>query len=364
MSNRLSHSSINRYLFCPEAWKLHYKDRIRPIEIGSALVFGSAIGKALEYALAPDKVLQRDFPNCMVDAMNVYDYFDSHWNNQEINNVMTNIKTYPHIAYSKYDTDFELLSKKHFAEAGGDTNLLAWFSLQQKAYLIIDSFKKNLLPLITKVHSTEEKIELGNDEGDSSIGYADAVVDLIGYDKPVILDFKTAAWEYEPDSVQKSVQLSQYIHVLGEKYDTRLAGYAVFLKNIEKNKVKICKICGFDGSAGKFKTCNNEIYQSKDGEKIILNETKVFKKRCNGEWTETMNPECKMQLIVDTLPEAMENFVVSNIENVNNAIKANIFVKNVNGCYNNGFNRPCEFVHLCHGADTSKYVKLQEKTND
>jgi len=329
-NNRLSHSSINKFLFCGESWRLHYKERVRPIEVGSALLFGSAIGKAFEAALKGEEALT---------------VFDQYWLNQEINGVLEHIPTYPHVAYSRYDTDYELLSKKHFAQAKDDTQLLAWFSLQQKAYLILDSFKKNLLPKIKKVYSTEELIELGNDEGDSSVGYADAVVDLEGYDKPVILDFKTAAWEYEPDSAKKSVQLSQYVHVLGEKYNTRLVGYAVFLKNIEKNKVKICKACGFDGSAGKFKTCNNEIKG----------------KRCNGEWTETMNPECKMQLIVDELPETMENFVVSNIENVNNAIKSGIFVKNINGCWNNGYNRPCEFVGICHGGDQNKYVKLEEK---
>jgi hypothetical protein len=331
-TNRLSHSQINKFLFCGEAWKLHYLERVRPIEIGSALLFGSAIGKAFEAALKGEEALT---------------VFDQHWLNQEINGVMEHIPTYPHVAYSKYDTDYDLLSKQHFAKANNDPQLLAWYSLQQKAYLILKSFKNNLVPLIEEVYSTEELIELGNDEGDSSIGYADAVVKLKGYDKPVILDFKTAAWEYEPDSVQKSVQLSQYVHVLGEKYNTRLAGYAVFLKNMEKNRSKICKECKFDGSAGKFKTCNNEIKG----------------KRCNGEWEETMNPECKMQLIVDTLPEAMEYFVVSNIENVSNAIKAKIFVKNVNGCYNNGYGRSCEFVGICHGGDQNKYVKLEEKKN-
>ena len=224
-------------------------------------------------------------------------------------------------------------------------NDLAWYSLRAKAHLIIDSFKKNLLPLIEYVYSVEEQIELGNEEGDTSIGYADAVLKLKGYDKPIILDFKTAAREYEPDSVVKSVQLSQYVHVLGEKYDTRLCGYAVFLKNMDKNRTKVCTICKFDGSDTRHKTCNNE----------------VNGKRCGGEWKETLKPECRMQLIVDELPIAMEEFVVENIEAVNAAIKTGIYTKNVNGCSDNGFSRKCEFYDICHNKDTSNYIKLEDK---
>lgn len=345
MANRLSHSQMNKAIFCGEAWRLHYEEKYRPIEIGSALLFGSAIGKTFECMLNEDESKVFEVSLSGKQIANDYDVFDYYWRNQEINGVLTNIQEYPHVAYSKYDTDLDLLTRAEFAEANGDPSKLAWFSLRHKAHLIIDSFKANLLPKIKKVYSVEEKIELENDEGDSSIGYADAVVDIEGYDKPVILDFKTAAWEYEPESVRTSVQLSQYMHVLGEKYNTRLAGYAVFLKNIEKNRVKICTVCGFDGSAGKFKTCNNEIKG----------------KRCNGEWKETSKPECKMQLIVDEIPQSTEDFIISNIENVNAMIKARIFVKNINGCTNNGFNRKCEFYNLCWGNDTSQYVKLENK---
>jgi len=349
VTNRLSYSSINKFLQCPESYRLHYKERVRPIEIGSALLFGSAIGKAFECALnlfklSPEPITHED-EIIQTDWSDAKECFDYYWSVQEINGKPEHIKTYPHVAYSRFDTDHDLLTKFHYAQANNDPNALAWYSMQQKAYLILDSFEKNLLPLIEHVYSTEELIELGNEIGDSSIGFADAVVKLKGYDKPIIIDFKTAAREYEPDSVQKSVQLSQYMHVLGDKYDTRLAGYAVFLKNIEKNRVKKCTKCGFDGSATKHKTCNNEIAG----------------KRCNGQWNETISPECKMQLIIDTLPVETENFIISNIEDVNNAIKSNIYFKNVNSCYDNGFGRACEFVHLCRGNDMSQYVKLEDK---
>jgi hypothetical protein len=333
MSNRLSHSAMNKFLACGESYRLHYVERVRPKEVGSSLPFGSAIGKTFEYILKGEK--SEDFAND-------YEYFDYQWSFQTINDELVNIQTYPNLVYSKYDLDYDLLTND---EKKLSPNLQSWNSLRHKGHLIIDSFKKNLLPKIKKVYSTEEFIELENNDGDSSIGYADCVVDIEGYDKPVILDFKTAAWEYELESVQRSVQLSQYLHVLSEKYNTRLAGYAVFLKNMEKNRTKFCIKCGFDGSAGKFKTCNNEIGG----------------KRCNGDWKETLRPECKMQLIVDVLPQETEDFIIGNIENVNNAIKNQVFVKNVDNCWNTKYNRPCEYVNLCWKKDLAEYKKLEKK---
>lgn len=334
---RLSYSQMNKFLFCPTAWKHHYINRYRPLEVSSALLFGSAIGKALEYALKPN--------NSFSEYKDEYEAFYSEWTFQKINGVLTEISKYPHVAYSKYDIDIELLTKEEIEETGGDYGLLAWFGLRAKGTLILDSFNKNLRPLITKIYSVEEKIELLGKNGDSSIGYADAVIDLKGYNKPVVLDFKTAAREYELDSVIKSVQLSQYISILGEKYGTRLCGYAVFLKNITKNRVKICDRCEFDGSNTRHKTCNNN---------------NVDDERCNGSWIETLKPEAKMQLIVDEIPQETEDFVVDNIAIVSEAIKAGIYTKNINGCHDNGFGRKCEFYDVCWKKDLSKYVVIDE----
>jgi hypothetical protein len=322
--NRLSNSSINKFLQCSEAWRLHYRERLRTTEVSSALVFGSALGKAFEYALNPSCT---DLPN----IASTKEFFDYHWRTQEVNGVLTNLQECAELVYSKYDLDPEL----------GDT---PWDSLRSKAHLMIDTFERKLKPLITKVWSTEEKIELSNEEGDSSIGFADAVVSIEGYATPIVLDFKSAARPYELDSVVSSVQLAQYLHVLGPKYGTRLAGYAVFIKNIRKNRKKICSSCGHDGSDERYKTCNID----QEG------------KRCNGGWIEETFPEADMQLIIDTIPEQFENFVIDNIENVNKAIKAEIFVKNVNSCKDAGFGRPCVYYSLCHKNSTEGLVKLEE----
>lgn len=337
---RLSHSQINKFLFCGEAWRLHYKEGYRSKEIGSALVFGSAIGKTFEFIL-----------NAHIDNTKIQpnEFFDNQWNNQKVNDSLVNLKGNKDVVYSKYDTDWDLITQEEITcisitKENEKDLLAAWYSLRHKGHLMIDSFIKNFLPLVEHVYSTEELIELGNAEGDSSIGFSDTVVKLKDYDKPVIIDFKTAAREYDPTSVVRSVQLSQYMHVLGEKYNTRLAGYCVFLKSIVKDKTKICTTCGFKGE-GSYKTCNNEIKG----------------KRCNGEWKTTLKASATMQLIIDEIPQRTEDFIIGNIENVCASIKTGIYTKNVGNCFDNGWGRPCEFVNKCWNNKEDDLVKVEVK---
>ncbi len=340
MNNRLSHSAINKFLFCGEAFRLHYREGYRPLTTSSALAFGKALDKAFEYILTG----KNDVSDKQI--ANEYEYFDYYWRMQYLNDIPTDLYLNPNnvMTYGSSDIDLDLLTKEELAESKGSDNKAAWFSMRHKGYLMIDTFKSEFLPKVKKVHSTQELIELENDQGDKSIGYCDAVMELEGYDKPIILDFKTAARPYAEDSVEHSVQLSQYLHYLSDKYEnTRLAGYVVFLKKIVKNKTKVCAKCGFDGSGARFKTCNN-----------LVNDD-----RCNGDWVEKLNPKAEMQLLVNEIPQAVEHFVIDNIETVNTAIKSGIFTKNVNGCRDAGFGKPCDFFELCWKKDASKLCKKE-----
>lgn len=341
MNNRLSYSSVNKYLFCGEAFRLHYREGYRPKTTSSALLFGKALDNAFGYILTGKNESDQE-------VANEYEYFDYYWRMQYINDVPTNLFDNPNgvIVYSKYDIDYDLLTQEEKREAKSDQDKIAWFSMRHKGHLMIDAFKRDFLPLVEKIYSTQELIELENEDGDKSIGYCDCVAKLKGYDKPIILDFKTAARPYVEDSVEHSVQLSQYLHFLSDKYEnTRLAGYVVFIKNIAKNKTKVCAKCGFDGSGTKFKTCNNEVGNT----------------RCNGDWEEKINPKCEMQLLVNEIPQSVENFVIDNIATVNHAIKCGIFTKNVNGCRDAGFGRPCDFYEKCWKNKEESLVKVEVK---
>lgn len=337
MPNKLSYSQLNKFKFCPQAWKWHYIDRVRPIAIPSPLIFGAAVGKAFEHILVTE--YQNPAPFYIAE-----DIFNKNWKEQEINGVLVDLSTSDKIEYLKSDHDPEL----------ADT---PYESLRVKGHLMIRAFREELLPLITKVYSTEEKVELFSGE-DSNIGYADAVIGLQGYDSPIVIDFKTAGRKYEQNSVKESVQLSQYLYTLGDKYKTNLAGYAVFLKNINKNRKKICKICGFDGSGTKFKTCNNEIMFGIN----FMGPVKEPKlERCNSEWIETIHPSCSVQIIIDEIDLKFQEQTIDEIGIINDRINTGVIERNLDGCENDGFYRRCSYYNLCHSNSLEGLVVLEER---
>ncbi len=102
---------------------------------------------------------------------------------------------------------------------------------------MLEEFKNNILPNITEVLATQVKVELTNEDGDSIIGFADAVVKWKDYPHPIIVDIKTSSIDYEHDSVLTSPQLTLYVHDLSAKFDnTRSAGYIVLHKKIKENE--------------------------------------------------------------------------------------------------------------------------------
>lgn len=362
--NRLSHSSVTRYQTCPRSYAYHYQDRLRPKIQSAALLFGSAIDGALQ-VLLKDRQLE--------DANTE---FSKLWTNAEINNVSTYIPTCVDIAYSKNDADMDLLSQEqknaiedkfgrfweetlsHIQEKPRNKfafkflqkeqkellNYYSWQCLHTKGILMLKQVSEDILPKIIEVLSIQEKVELKNDDGDTVIGYLDLVCRMTDFEKPVIIDFKTSSIDYNEDAVLTSAQLTLYLHALRAKYEnTRNAGFIVLHKNIKKNKIKVCSQCSYDGSGTRFKTCSNEI----DG------------KRCGGEWTEKLNPEIRTQILIDLIPEATENLIMENIDDINKAIKNNVFTRNLGSCI-----QPwgkCTYYNKCYKGDESDLVKMPEK---
>lgn len=369
MANRLSHSAVTHFARCPQSYKYHYIERLRHVNQSAALLMGSAIDKATEFLMQ----------NPTGDAVSV---FLKHWNFAEINNVETYLPEATNIVYAESDFDDDLLSPEDWTKiqtviesayedspqespqtfvskiygikgnVGFDNlsqqmkkilNYANWLSLRAKGILMLKAVERDFLPNITKIHSTQEKIELTNEE-DSIIGYVDLVASWKGYDKPIILDVKTSARKYdEKNSVIMSPQLSLYLHSLTEKYDnTRYAGYLVINKNIKKNRVKICSVCRYDGSGARHKTCSNEI----EG------------KRCGGEWKETMNCEATTQVIIDKIPEQTENIVMENMGLINESIKNGVFHRNLNACLQPF---PCTFVEKCYRDSNKDLIVVENK---
>ena len=355
---RISYSQLRLYGECGKKYEYSYKIGLREKTKSGALLFGTAFDKAIEAVLK----------NKEIDENEV---FDKIWTHQEINKKETYLPESLMVVYAASDFDYDLLQEddvrllkvkcqeflgsedwyekyeecvqakkqrayKLFTEQQNKyLNICNWLSLRRKGHLMLKTNRLKVLPFITEIHDTQVKIELANADGDSLLGYADLVCTW-NDGRKCIIDYKTSASEYEEDSVITSPQLSLYAYGLGIK----TAGYFVFKKGIIKNRIKICSICGFDGSGARHKTCSSEV----DG------------RRCGGEWKETVRPEADVQILINDIPEKTMAVVMENVDMVNKAIKAEIFPRNFDSC-----RKPwglCPYYDLCFKGDDSDLIKI------
>lgn len=357
MNNRLSHSSLTKYSDCAKAYDFHYNHRLRSKTMSAALLFGTTFDKAVEVLV---KNLDDEGDLAFDKAIDV---FNELWEKQEINGVVTELSNNPNITYTKTDLDLDLFDKEITEEidralsekekVGFDNlsvedkitiNKVSWYIAKFRGELMLKAVNDEVLPKLTKIHSTQEKIDLNNDSGDSVIGYADLVADYEDYHCPIVFDFKTSTRPYEADSVRSSPQLALYVHALEEKYKTRKAGFIVLSKQIQKNRTKICSICKHDGTGQRHKTCNVETV---DGG------------RCDGDWIETINPKAKVEVIIDDIPEQLESIVLENFDNSVKLINTGIYMRNLSACVKNY--GPCVYYNLCHKNKMDGLVVVEKK---
>jgi hypothetical protein len=366
MVNRLSHSQCSKYQLCPQAYDYHYNKKIRPSVHSAALSFGSAFDEAINIMLlnkpgSPEEVFLEKFTNGDINGKTEY------------------LPTHPKLVYANADFDADLLSEDDFTTLGGIYeenpskesivervlelknkkstsglpsfsdeertffNLANWLVLKNKGLMMIDAYRQQVMPKFTKIHAVQVPANLKNSEGDSIIGYIDVIADIEGYGT-VIIDNKTSSMLYEQDSVVTSPQLSLYVHMEGDKYNTRKAGYIVLLKQVVKNKHKICSVCGNNGTGRMHKSCD----------------AIIEKKRCGGKWNETINPKINIQIIVDEIPHKTEEIVIDNYDNINQAIKNGVYTKNFNSCKNH-FGGNCPYIKLCFKDSMDGLVDVNVK---
>ena len=368
MSNtRISHSAINKWMQCPKSYEYHYKQKLREKSVTAFLAFGSGIDQAL------NAILQDLKDNGSVSC-NYKAEFDRIWETITINKRQYLLFDCTLVGYHKNDfnseilqeTDLEIINAKieelapqykgkSLDEVKNDLqdkysirrvvtfpqelhelyNIMNYLSLRRKAHLMLESYVKNIVPQIEEVKEIQHKLELQSGD-DVMVGYVDAIVKFKGNEHYSIMDNKTSGSPYDQSKVATSQQLALYCYATGLKHGS----FAVMLKNIVMNRTKVCSVCKFDGTGGRHKTCANEV----DG------------KRCNGEWTETVTPEAATQLFEDEIPEFEQHLVLDNIAEVNDAIKANVFVRNLNAC-DNMFGNRCPYYDKCHkGKDDNLEV--------
>jgi hypothetical protein len=372
MSNRLSHSSLTSWQDCPMKYKYRYVNKYYPITTSAPLIFGSALDKSVENLLETR------------DLQSARNTFFRMWDEQEINKVPTSLAKSIKVVYANSDFDIELLNSddkdllSSYAKESGligsediedlmtriykqkeivgfdmlpderkrVLNYANWLCLRVKGILMLDTFNVNILPNIEEVLGTQIEINMENEDGDKIIGYADMVVRWKGISEPIIFDLKTATREYDDNAVLVSPQLTLYTHALSGVYNTRRAGFLVLHKTIKKNKKKTCSVCGHDGTGGSHKTCSNE----------ILEEGAKKPKRCNAPWIIEMDPKASYQILINEIPERMEELVIENMEAINLCIKQGIFTRNLGSCSQRyGL---CGYYSLCHKCDFTGLVDM------
>jgi RecB family exonuclease len=160
----LSHSRINRYLHCPEQYRLYYVERLRPRFPSANLVFG----QILHLALAHFFLTGTDPVTRVSEAWDSIRQID--------------------LTYSKRDT---------------------WEKLNDSGRALIEKFLAEAMPRIANVAAVERRFELTVTNLDVPlIGVIDLLADLDG--KKTIVDFKTSASGLDEHDARLSDQLSAY----------------------------------------------------------------------------------------------------------------------------------------------------------
>lgn len=376
---KLSNSGVSRFLECPRSFKLHYETRLRSLYKSSALIFGAAIDQGLNEILAGKSLDEAKAT------------FVNHWTiNYDYNDKPFEVSHYPYVTYSDSDFDFDLLTKKDFAiihenystvsdkigsnifeilnyvkdrkrELGSvrqidvdiliHYNLINWCVLKNKGQLMIEAYYNQILPNFKQIIDIQKTVNLDSACGDSINGVVDLVAEL---DNGIvaIIDNKTAAWDYDADSVKTSQQLTMYKIILNNLYNDGLnkykvdkCGYAVIKKKPIKNTEKVCKSCGFKGE-GRHETCNNMI----EG------------KRCGGEWDKKVSISFETQFIVDDITEHQEDIVFETINMVTELVNKKVYLPNMNACV--GKFGKCVFFDYCHNKSEAGLIILPDKETE
>jgi len=354
----LSYSSITTFNTCGKKYFYQYKKGYKSKYTHAALLFGSAIDTSLNKLL-----LTKDIQEAIKE-------FDKSWNFQWVNKKYVSLSKNTEIVYAEADYDSDLLTNEDWVKLGENSNprykliledkkfkgwdnlelkdkeyynYMNWLSLYRKGLIMLHSYVKKVLPRIKEVLAVQKENYLENSDGEKIIQYLDLVVTWEN-GQNILMDNKTSAREYEQDSASKSPQLLSYYHGVKDQYKLDALGFIVLRKGIHKNKEKECSVCKFNGSGARHKTCFNEI----DGT------------RCNGEWIETIHPECDIQVIINKPHENAVNLVLDSFDSANEGIKKENWYSNLSAC------RPtpmmqCNYYNLCWFGKTDDLIIPETK---
>ena len=389
MSIKLSISAINTYLQCPKKYQIQYEYKIYPEEKSSALLFGSAIDKALNDVLENHGKSDEEIIKVGIST------FHKEWEQQQDRTVGTiDLPFNTNIKYSKYDFDSDLLTEedngtiqKELVEYNRDLksevnsaeevieyveglmkwqdnikeshkrmyNFINWVCLRRKGEHIIKAYVKDLLPAIEKVIEVQTELSIEDNKKNRLVGVSDFIAILkpgkygnteLLQSETVIPDNKTSSTAYDENSVESSPQLSTYRYILNatKGYNIKKGAYFVVQKKFKKVKTKICKSCG-NVAEGSHKTCN----------------ATVNNKRCGGEWDVKVSIEVPTQIVLQDISDEFTDMVMENADSVIKAVEAEIFPRNLNSC-DSQFGSKCPYINYCHKKCMTGLINTKKET--
>ncbi len=382
MGIKTSYSQNNTYIACPKHWHLLYKEGLEGTTEGASTYFGSAIDAGVSAMLEGNPDWLKVF----------YDRWNKSWNFGKSTVIFDN----PEIIYGYKDFDGDILEDKDFndilawaiqlniggkAVLFGNTNTVpkqelielykgiadkkknpyksptpdeltffnrcSWLSMKRKGKLLLNAFHTQFFPKIKRVIATQQKAQIQDPStGDTITGFIDMVLEIDGYDKPIIFDLKTAAWPYKQEDIDLTQQLTLYSAMKSGEYNTDLVGYVVLCKNIPKTTTSTCKVCG-NVKTGRHATCEAINAQGA---------------RCNGEWDTKMVPKPEVQVLVEKKEIPQIEDLLIDYGNIILAMKQEIVYKNTSKC-TNWYGGICPYYNLCHKGDRTGLVSKKQKYN-
>lgn len=160
----LSHSRVNRYLHCPEQYRLYYVENLRPRAPAASLVFGQVLHQALAHLFHEKGDAHRFFLEAWRDIQRM------------------------DLTYGSKDT---------------------WDGLLRTGKNLLTKFVEEELPKIGAVHASERAFTLDITSLEVPfVGVIDLVADVES--KRTVVDFKTSASAYKEHEVLMSDQLTAY----------------------------------------------------------------------------------------------------------------------------------------------------------
>lgn len=336
---KLSHTSHQTYKECSYKWKLHYQDKLRSTQVGSALHFGKSLDDALNRILLEKKCNLTDGEKLLlntdeftafnssfdhmftsdnqvieVNKSTVIEYFKSDFDYDLLNDSDIDLI----LAYAKeLNIDLDALSIPDLIECMGELkkekktidkdllslhNYACFLSLRRKAHILIQAYRDQILPKIQEVYSIQEPVSLPDDEHEL-IGYIDFIASFV--DRPgvmVICDNKTSSRSYTEEAANQSEQLAIY-----SEY-----------KNI------------------------------KDVAFVVL-EKKLRKKE----------PRVRTRIVFGVSQDSLKDKVFEDITTTLEGIVQKDFTKNWEACYSYG--RPCQYFNYCRTRDLTNLEYPKEK---